>query len=154
MSKSVKRVGAAAEALGLSVDILRMEQSTRTAEEAAQACGSEVDQIVKSMVFEGADSGDLILVLVSGRHNLKLEAAARIFGEDLKRASADRIRAETGFAIGGVAPIGHLCEITCWMDDVLMGYDKVWAAAGAPNAMFAVAPADLLAATKARLFIN
>ncbi|MFV0473919.1 MAG: YbaK/EbsC family protein [Pikeienuella sp.] len=150
MSKSVRRVQEAAEAAGLSIEILRMPESTRTAAEAAAACGCAVAQIVKSMIFEGADSGALKLLLVSGAHEVDPARAAAVLGEGLSRADPKRVREETGFAIGGVAPIGHLAAIETWMDAALLEHDVVWAAAGAPNAVFSIGPQALRAATGAR----
>jgi prolyl-tRNA editing enzyme YbaK/EbsC (Cys-tRNA(Pro) deacylase) len=150
MSKSVKRVEQAATAAGLQVVVQRMPDSTRTASEAAQACGCTVAQIVKSMIFEGAESGALKLLLVSGAHEVDLTRAEALFGERLARADPKRVRAETGFAIGGVAPIGHLSPIETWIDTTLAQHDVVWAAAGAPNAVFRVNPAALKAAAGAR----
>ena len=150
MSKSVKRVEQAARESGLEVNVLRMPESTRTAADAAQACGCAVSQIVKSMIFTGVDSGALKLLLVSGAHDVNLARVRDWIGEDLSRADPKRVRAETGFAIGGVSPIGHLAPIETWMDNSLLGHDLVWAAAGAPDAVFSVAPEPLKAATGAR----
>ncbi|PID36265.1 MAG: hypothetical protein CR993_05990 [Rhodobacterales bacterium] len=151
MSKSVARVERAALQAGLAVEVVRMPDSTRTAAEAAQACGCDVGQIVKSLIFEGAQSGALILLLVNGAQNVDLSQAERLLGEGLVRADPKRVRAETGFAIGGVAPIGHLCAVVTWIDPALLQHDRVWAAAGAPNAVFAIDPGALRAATGARL---
>ena len=150
MSKSVKRVEEAAKSFGLEVSILRMPVSTRTAADAAVACGCTVSQIVKSMIFEGADSGALKLILVSGAHEVDLAQAREQLGEDLSRADPKRVRTETGFAIGGVSPIGHLTAIETWMDRALFEHDLVWAAAGAPNTVFSVAPEALKAVTGGR----
>ncbi|WP_420406253.1 YbaK/EbsC family protein [Nisaea sp.] len=149
MSKSVNRVKAAAEAAGLATEILRMPDSTRTAEEAAAACGCEVGQIVKSLIFKGAESGELKLLLVSGSNQVDLAKAAAAAGEPLGRADPKEVREITGFAIGGVSPIGHLVPVATWMDEDLLGYPTVWAAAGAPNAVFEVAPSALRAAANA-----
>ncbi|TDK50008.1 YbaK/EbsC family protein [Antarcticimicrobium luteum] len=154
MSKSTRRVERAAAAAGLDMSVLHMPASTRTAQEAAAACACDVGQIVKSMIFEGVDSGELKLLLVSGRHDVNLDAASGMFDEGLRRADPGRVREETGFAIGGVAPIGHLSAIDTWMDNALLQYPAVWAAAGAPNAVFRVAPDALLRATGARVFHN
>lgn len=143
MSESTERVRAAAAALGFDIDILAMPASTRTAEDAAQACGCSVDRIVKSMIFEREDTGALLLMLVSGRHQADLSLVGQTLGTGLKRADPKRVRAETGFAIGGVAPIGHLTPLECWMDSVLTEFDSVWAAAGTPNAVFEIAPSAL-----------
>lgn len=149
MSKSVRRVEQAARDLGLAIEIRRMGESTRTAEDAARACGCEVGQIVKSLIFRGRDSGALVLLLVSGANRVDAALAAAAAGEPLERADADDVRARTGFAIGGVAPIGHLEAPRIWIDRDLMEHATVWAAAGAPDAVFAVDPRDLAAATAA-----
>ncbi len=154
MSKSTKRVEQAAHVLGLSIIIQKMPESTRTAQDAAFACGCTVGQIVKSMVFEGAETSSLKLLLVSGFHNVNLDRAESLFGEALLRADPKRVREETGFAIGGVAPFGHLNLLETWMDSELLQYSTVWAAAGAPNAVFETNPQALLQATNAREFIN
>jgi len=149
MSKSVNRVARAAADLGLDTEIVRMGESTRTAEDAAKACGCAVGQIVKSLVFKGRDSGELILLLVSGANRADMGKAATVTGELLDRADANEVRARTGFAIGGVAPIGHLEAPRIWIDRDLMAYDTIWAAAGAPDAVFRTTPDALVAATGA-----
>ncbi|WP_299737341.1 YbaK/EbsC family protein [uncultured Roseobacter sp.] len=151
MSKSIRRVEEAARAASLQIEIERMPDSTRTASEAAEACACSVAQIVKSMVFEGASTGKLKLLLISGKHDVDLGKAKVLFGEELIRADPKRVRSETGFAIGGVSPLGHLSEIETWMDTELLAHDTVWAAAGAPNAVFSVAPEGLLTATAAKM---
>src|SRR5262249_41707590 len=140
---------AAAEA-GLAIEVKRMGASTRTAEEAAQQCGCAVAQIVKSLVFEGEQSGKLYLFLVSGSNQLDLDKAAGLTAEPLKRADPRKIRDETGFAIGGVAPIGHRIAISAFADEALLSFDRVWAAAGAHDAVFAAEPAALVKAAGAR----
>lgn len=150
---SIDRVKLAASRAQLQITIRQMPESTRTAPEAAKACGCEVEQIVKSMIFEDSDTGKLKLLLVSGVHKVNLEKAVEVFGEELKRADPKRVREITGFAIGGVAPIGHLSELETWMDSSLLHYETVWAAAGAPNAVFKVNPDALIRATGARKFI-
>lgn len=154
MGKSTTRVAQAARDAGLDIEIITLPVSARTAAQAAEGLGCAAGQIVKSLLFEGTHSGALKLVLVSGAHDLDLTRAADVFGEPLGRADPKRVRAETGFAIGGVAPIGHLCTVETYFDDALLQYDVVWGAGGAPEAVFAVAPAALLAATAARLFSN
>ena len=149
MSKSVRRVECAAEELGLDIHVRRMGESTRTAEDAARACGCDVAQIVKSLIFKGGDSGDLILLLVSGVNQVDMDAASHATGEPLVRADAAEVRTRTGFAIGGVSPIGHLEAPRIWIDETLLDYPTVWAAAGAPDAVFEIAPDALRAATGA-----
>lgn len=154
MGKSVNRVKAAAHAAGLEIEVITLPVSARTAADAAAGLDCAVGQIAKSLLFEGADSGKLKLVLVSGAHNLDLSRADEVFGEGLVRADPKRVRSETGFAIGGVAPIGHLCEIETFMDSALMQYGCVWGAGGAPETVFAIAPDQLQSVTSAVLFDN
>ena len=149
MSKSVKRVRAAAQALGLDITVQEMPDSTRTAVEAAAACGVTLDQIVKSLIFTAGDG--LHLFLVAGGNTLDLDTAARAVGSDLTRADADQVRRETGFAIGGVAPIGHLAPVPVWFDPRLLDFETVVAVAGTPRHVFSVAPQILRDATGANL---
>lgn len=149
MSKSIARVRAAAEAASLSIEVVRMGESTRTAEEAARQCGCGVAQIVKSLVFTGAESGRLYLLLVSGASQLDLDKAARLVGEPLERADPRQVREETGFAIGGVPPIGHDSGVRRIADRALFEHEVVWAAAGAHDAVFSAEPRALLAAAGA-----
>jgi prolyl-tRNA editing enzyme YbaK/EbsC (Cys-tRNA(Pro) deacylase) len=147
---SIERVAKAAADAGLVVEIKRMSGSTRTAEEAAAQCGCSVAQIVKSLIFRGEQSGRLYLFLVSGSNQLDLTKAAALAGEPLQRADPRQIRDETGFAIGGVSPIGHLIDIPAFADESLLAYDRIWAAAGAHDAVFAVEPSALITAAKAK----
>ena len=149
MSKSLKRVKAAIAAAGLETEVLEMAEGTRTAEDAARAAACAVDQIVKSIIFRGEESGHVVLFLTAGGNRVSAEKASMVAGQKLGKADADLIRAETGFAIGGVAPLGHLTPIRSYYDPRLLDFDVVWAAAGTPRHVFAAAPAALLAATGA-----
>lgn len=151
MSKSVRRVERTAADLGLAIEIRRMGESTRTAEDAAAACGCDVGQIVKSLIFKGQQSGDLVLLLVSGAHRVDLDRASLTVAEPLIRADAHEVRARTGFAIGGVSPIGHLETPRIWIDRDLLAKPVVWAAAGAPDAVFSIAPDVLKTVTAAKV---
>ena len=148
---SMERVVRAAEAAGLAIDLKVMDRSTRTAQEAADACGCAVDQIVKSLVFDDAASGALVLVLVSGGATADLDHLERTQGLRLRRAEGRRVRDETGFAIGGVAPLGHLRPIPVYMDETLLRFESVWAAAGRPASVFCVDPKALALLTDAKL---
>lgn len=150
MSKSLARVRAALTAAGLETDILEMAEGTHTAEDAARAARCEVDQIVKSIIFRGESSGHVVLFLTAGGNRVNAEKAGAVAGQPLGKADADLIRAETGFAIGGVAPVGHLTPIRSFFDPRLLDFGTVWAAAGTPRHIFAAAPRALLAATGAR----
>ncbi len=151
MAGSVERVARAAERAGLTIEVKRMGASTRTAEEAARECGCGVDQIVKSLIFEGRIDKRLYLFLVSGSRRLDLERAAAVAGQPLDRADPRRIRDETGFAIGGVSPIGYDLPLPAFADRTLLGFDVVWAAAGAHDAVFAAEPGALIAAAGAAI---
>jgi prolyl-tRNA editing enzyme YbaK/EbsC (Cys-tRNA(Pro) deacylase) len=149
--RSTDRVRAAAEAAGLRLDIRRMPQTTRTAEEAAAACGTTVGQIVKSLVFRKAESGEAVLLLVSGANRVDQDAVRASSGEALERMDASAVRTLTGFAIGGVAPLGSLTPLATFIDADLMRFETVWAAAGAPDAVFEAKPEALARATEAKV---
>jgi prolyl-tRNA editing enzyme YbaK/EbsC (Cys-tRNA(Pro) deacylase) len=150
MSKSLARVIAALQAAGVNSAPLAMQDSTRTAAQAAQAAGCALDQIVKSLIF-AAPSGKLYLFLTPGGAQVDVARAGALAGCALGRADAAQVRAQTGFAIGGVAPIGHLHPIPLWMDETLLQFQTVWAAAGTPNHIFAIAPQRLAAISGAAL---
>jgi prolyl-tRNA editing enzyme YbaK/EbsC (Cys-tRNA(Pro) deacylase) len=149
LKPAAQRVQDALSACGLDTKVRHMAQTTRTAEEAAAACGCAVGQIVKSLVFRGATSGKPYLLLVSGANRVDEKAAGRRIGETLKRPDAQYVRDVTGFAIGGIPPLGHATPLATYMDEALLGYDVVWAAAGTPDAVFPVAPARLVEAAGA-----
>ncbi|GHE00472.1 YbaK/prolyl-tRNA synthetase associated protein [Defluviimonas sp. 20V17] len=143
MSKSLKRVRAALDAAGVAYDLREMSAPTRTAQEAADAAGCHIDQIAKSIIFRGETSGHVKLFLTAGGNRVSAAKASAVAGEPLGKADADLIRAQTGFAIGGVAPVGHLTPVTAYLDPRLMDFDLVWAAAGTPRHIFSIAPAAL-----------
>jgi prolyl-tRNA editing enzyme YbaK/EbsC (Cys-tRNA(Pro) deacylase) len=143
---SVDRVRDALAAKGLACQVHELAASTRTAQEAAAAVGCSVAQIVKSLVFRASRSDRLVLALASGTNRVseaKLEAR---LGEPVKRADAAFVRERTGFAIGGVPPLGHATPGVVLVDQDLLAFDVVWAAAGSPHAVFQVAPRDLVRA--------
>lgn len=151
LSRSAIRVQDAATALGLDITVVEMPESTRTAEEAAAACGCELGQIVKSLIFRGAESQKPYLLLVSGTNRVNEKKVAGELGERLERPDADFVRDTTGFAIGGVPPFGHAHPLDCYMDGDLTAHDLVWAAAGTPKCLFSVDPNALSKAAGARL---
>ena len=142
MSKSLKRVRAALEAAGLNTEI-RETALARTAEDAANALGCSVDQIAKSIIFRGEESGEAILFLTAGGNRVDGAKAAAVAGEPLGKADATLIRAQTGFAIGGVSPVGHLSPIRAFLDPKLAEFDVIWAAAGTPHHVFSCTARDL-----------
>src|SRR5262245_51540940 len=146
---AAKRVVAAARELGLVIEVRTMPASTRTAADAAAAVQSSVGQIVKSLVFRGTATGKAYLILASGTNRVNESSMAEALGESIARPDADFVRSVTGFSIGGVPPLGHPSPLATYMDEDLLQYDTIWAAAGTPNAVFAVAPTELRAAVGA-----
>ncbi|MEW9918675.1 YbaK/EbsC family protein [Marimonas sp. MJW-29] len=142
MSKSLKRVRAALDAAGVPADI-RETALSRTAADAAAAIGCTVDQIAKSIILRGETSGKALLFVTAGGQQVDLEAAAKLAGEPLGKADAALIRAQTGFAIGGVSPVGHVTEASKWFDSTLLKFNMIWAAAGTPHHVFGMNPADM-----------
>lgn len=149
MSKSLKRVAAALEAAGVASEILEMPGETRTAEQAAGAAGCALDQIAKSIIFRGEATGHIVLFLTAGGNRVCPAKASRVAGQTLGRADADQVRAETGFAIGGVAPVGHLAPVPTYLDPRLLDFPTVWGAAGTPRHIFPIRPEVLLRITGA-----
>lgn len=148
MSKSVTRVARALDAAGLPNTITEPGEA-RTAELAAAACGCELDQIVKSILFAGQTSGALYLFLTAGGNRICATKASALAGEALGRADAGQVRVTTGFAIGGVAPIGHLAAPSTWADPRLLDFDTIFAAAGTPRHIFSIAPRVLMSVAHA-----
>ncbi len=144
MSKSLKRVRAALEAAGVAAEVAEMPSETRTAQQAADAAGCALDQIVKSIIFRGEASGAAILFLTAGGNQVDPGKAGAVAGEALGKADAALVRAQTGFAIGGVAPVGHLNPIRAFFDPRISEFDVVWAAAGTPRHIFSISPKALL----------
>jgi prolyl-tRNA editing enzyme YbaK/EbsC (Cys-tRNA(Pro) deacylase) len=147
LSASAAKVQAALAARGYSFDVLELDQSTRTAAEAAAAIGCEVAQIAKSILFRGKKSGKPVLVIASGANRVDEKAVAELLGETLGKADAAFVRQETGFVIGGVPPVGHDKPIETFIDEDILDYDAIWAAAGTPFAVFRLDPRSLEALT-------
>ena len=146
MHPNVERVTDAARAAGVDISVERFPEGTRTAADAARAVGCEVGQIVKSLVFMA--DGHPVVALVSGANRVDLaRLAAAIGATEARRADGDEAREATGFAIGGVPPFGHASQVAIVVDRDLLAFDRVWAAAGLPDAVFAIAPDDLLRAS-------
>ncbi len=140
---AARQVQDAADRLGLAVTVREMPDSTRTAAEAAAACGCTVGQIIKSLIFKGKDSGRAYLLLVSGDNRVNEKAVAETIGEAIVRPDADFVRTATGFAIGGIPPFGHMVKLATYFDQDLLQYETVWAAAGTPRTVFVVDPGRL-----------
>lgn len=152
MHPSAQKVSQAAAKLGLDIHILEFEQTTRTAADAAAAIGCHVGQIVKSLLFTAR--GQPVVVLVSGDNQMddrKLAALYQVGRKRIRRANAELVKNVTGFSIGGVPPFGHQEALPIFIDQDLLDFDTVWAAAGTPNAVFAIAPEQLVQATGAQV---
>ena len=143
MSKSLRRVKAALAKLGLEDTICETAGAT-TAQMAADAVGCDVDQIGKSIIFQIEDTDQVVLFITAGGQQVDRSKAEAIVGETLTKADATLIRKTTGFAIGGVSPVGHKTPCPIYFDETLLKYDEIWVAAGTPNHVFSISP-DLLA---------
>jgi prolyl-tRNA editing enzyme YbaK/EbsC (Cys-tRNA(Pro) deacylase) len=143
LSQSAQRVQQTLDSLGLPARVVELPSSTRTALEAAAAVGCQVGQIVKSLIFMGATSHKPVLVVASGSNRVNEQALAGILGEPIKKADADFVRTHTGYAIGGVPPVGLTTEVITFIDQDLLAFDRVWAAAGTPHAVFELDPQQL-----------
>ncbi len=147
MHPSAQKVADAARELGLDIEIVEFAQTTRSAQEAADAIGCRVAQIVKSLCF--VVNGRPLIALVSGSNQLderKLAALEGVGRKKVKRADADTVKSVTGFSIGGVPPFGHTSDLPVYVDEDLLQFDVVWAAAGTPFAVFVIAPGELVKA--------
>lgn len=151
LSSSARKVQQVLESLGMSLKVIDMPDSTRTAQEAAQAVGCQVGQIVKSLVFRTKRSRRPVLVVASGQNRVNEKKLEALLGEPLGKADADFVRETTGFAIGGVPPVGHLQPIETFMDQDLLQYESIWAAAGTPKSVFCLTPADLVKMTNGKV---
>src|SRR5687768_15854828 len=151
LSPSAQKVDDALRALGYQFNIIEHTESTRTAQEAAERAGCELGQIVKSMIFKGKKSDKPILVLTSGANRVDEKRISEYAGEMIARADPDFVRAVTGFAIGGVPPVGHLQKVETYLDEDFLQYKTIWAAAGNPNAIFELPTETLQKITDAKV---
>jgi prolyl-tRNA editing enzyme YbaK/EbsC (Cys-tRNA(Pro) deacylase) len=147
LKPSARRVEAALAELGFGFEVREFPASTRTSAEAAAAVGCRLGQIAKSLVFRAKTSGRPVLVIASGANRVDEKKLGRLLGEKTGRADADFVRAKTGFAIGGVPPVGHAEPPVTLIDRDLLNFDEIWAAAGTPNAVFRLTPNDLVTMT-------
>ncbi len=144
---SAQKVQEALKAAGFQNQVIEIPSSTRTSVEAAQAVGCQVGQIAKSIVFRGQKTDQPILVVASGINRVNERRVEEWLGEPLGKADAHFVRMKTGFVIGGVPPIGHLENMTIFIDEDLLHHEEIWAAAGTPNALFKLTPNELLKMT-------
>ena len=151
LGPSVRRVQEALAAAGGGHTVVALEQSARTSAEAASAVGCKVDQIAKSLVFRGQQSQRAVLVITSGANRVDERKVAALIAEPVGRADAEFVRQRTGFAIGGVAPVAHAEPLVILIDEDLLRWPEIWAAAGHPNTVFKLTPDDLMRLTGGRV---
>jgi prolyl-tRNA editing enzyme YbaK/EbsC (Cys-tRNA(Pro) deacylase) len=147
---AVTRVREALLLAGLPDGITVMTEATHTAQAAAVALGCDVAEIAKSIIFRAAD-GRAVLVIASGANRVDDNKVALLISQSLGKADADFVRAQTGFVIGGVAPVAHVFPPITLMDEDLLRFPAIWPAAGHPNTMFRIAPGDLVRVTHAHV---
>lgn len=148
LKKSVERVQAVLKEFGLELNVVEFSDSTRTAQEAADAIGCTVGQIAKSLIFKGKSSQKPVLIIASGANRVNEKLVKEYAGEKLEKADAEFVLEHTGFAIGGVPPVGHINPITTLIDEDLTQYSEIWAAAGTPHAVFKLTTEILIEITK------
>jgi prolyl-tRNA editing enzyme YbaK/EbsC (Cys-tRNA(Pro) deacylase) len=151
LSSSAKKVQEALKVLGLELQVVELQETTRTSADAARAVGCEVGQIAKSLVFRGQRTQRPILVIASGSNRVNEKRVGELISEPLGKADADFVRQKTGFVIGGVPPVGHAEKLEVFIDEDLLRYSEIWAAAGTPNAVFRLTPSDLVRMTEGRV---
>ena len=147
LKKSAERVQAVLNEFGFELNVVEFSDSTRTAQEAANAIGCTVGQIAKSLIFKGKSSQKPILIIASGANRVNEKVVKEYAGEKLEKADAEFVLEHTGFAIGGVPPVGHVKPITTFIDEDLTQYSEIWAAAGTPHAVFKLTPEILIKIT-------
>jgi prolyl-tRNA editing enzyme YbaK/EbsC (Cys-tRNA(Pro) deacylase) len=148
---SRERVAAGLAALGIDAEIREFSASTKTSAQAAEAVGCSVAQIAKSIVFRAPGSGRAVIVIASGASRVDERKVEALLGEAVGKADAAFVREATGFAIGGVAPLGHTGPVHLLIDEDLLALDPIWAAAGTPNAVFRIGADDLRRLPGARI---
>jgi len=151
LEPSAQKVQDVLRSRGFANEVVQLADSARTSAEAAAAVGCDVAQIAKSLVFRAKESGRAVLVVASGTNRVDEKKVAALLGEPIGRADPDFVRAETGYAIGGIPPIGHARPIVTFVDEELLKLEKIWAAAGHPHAVFPLTPAELVEMTGGRV---
>ncbi len=151
LSSSAKKVQEATQQLGFQNRVIELPATTRSAADAAHAIGCKVEQIAKSIVFRTRNTSRPVLVIASGVNRVNEKKIGDLLSEPLGKADADFVRKTTGFVIGGVPPIGHQEKMEIFIDEDLLSHDEIWAAAGTPNAVFGLLPADLVKMTGGRV---
>jgi prolyl-tRNA editing enzyme YbaK/EbsC (Cys-tRNA(Pro) deacylase) len=151
LNPTAQKIQTILDQLGYTCEVIEFQETTRTSIDAAARVGCSLGQIVKSLIFRGKLSGKPILILTSGANRVDTKKITSIIGESIDRADPEFVRSCTGFAIGGIPPVGYLSVIETIMDEDLLSYDYLWAAAGTPNAVFKVTPQELLSMSSAKV---
>ena len=151
LSSSAQKVQDLLTSQGFDCKVIEFTESTRTAQEAADRAGCLLGQIIKSLIFKGKTSNKPILVLTSGANRVDEKRISEYAGKSIVRAEADFVRTVTGFAIGGVPPLGHTQKMETYLDEDLLQYQTIWGAAGTPNAIFELIPDDLIKMTNGKV---
>jgi len=151
LSPHAQKVQVALRTLGFPHEVIELSQTTRSAAEAAQAIGCKVEEIAKSLIFKGKRTNKAILVIASGPNRVSEKKISEFLSEPVKMADADFVRQKTGFTIGGVPPIAHRERLETIIDEDLLQFEEIWVAAGTPNAVFRLSPADLTKMTDGRI---
>lgn len=151
LNNSVEKVQTTLNELGLELNVVELSDSARTAQEAANALGCTIGQIAKSLIFKGKTSHKPVLIIASGTNRVNEKAMKEHVGEDLEKAEARFVYEQTGFAIGGIPPVGHKTPIMTFIDEDLMQYEEIWAAAGTSHAVFKLSPEILAEITKGKI---
>ncbi len=151
LRNSAQRVQDILHQYNLDIKVIEFKELTRTSQEAAATIGCDVGQITKTLIFKGKTSGQPICVIASGKNRVDEKKIKEYIGEDIERPDAEYVLKHTGFAIGGVSPVGYTFELKPLIDEDLMNYSEIWAAAGTPYAVFRLTPKDLLMITNGRI---
>lgn len=151
LKNSSQKIQDALNEYNLGLKVVEFSKLTRTAQEAAESIGCEVGQIAKTLIFKGKNTGKAICIIASGKNRVDEKKIVQLLGEPIEKPNADFVLEQTGFAIGGVPPIGYELDVKPYIDEDLMQYNEIWAAAGTPNSVFCLSPQDLVQITKGRL---
>jgi len=151
MNRQAKKIKKFLEKFGIKSEVKEFSETTKTAADAARALNCEIGQIAKSIIFKGILSNEPVLVIASGGNRINEKIISECLGEEIEKADADFVRQKTGFAIGGVSPFGHREKIKTFIDKDLLEYKVIWAAAGTPNAVFPLAPEELVKITEGQV---
>lgn len=151
LKSSAQRIQNILSQHNLAIQVIEFKELTRTAQEAANAIGCQVGQIAKTLIFKGKESNQPICMIASGINRVDEKKIEALIGEKIEKPDAEYVLQHTGYAIGGIPPIGYSFSRKPFIDQDLLAYDEIWAAAGTPNAVFRITPQDLITITNATI---